>query len=317
MALDAAISIGAESAYGVAASTTEGYEGQADSWKVAPEFMESKGFRAGLQTVRADRRRIVNMGGEGELELDLLDTGAVSLLRAAFDTTTSAANVHTFTTATVATSPSYTVQVLRPKVDSGTVPYKHVGCVITEWEFEQEVDNPLKFKTTFDFQDVSHTGAALPITYPEESVAYDWTRATVTLIRNGTPAVVPVTKWSAKGARGFKTDRRLIRGNPLKAAPKRAELPAYEGELEVEFDSQTLSLYEDFIAGKVLGLQVTYGGVTAGSGFTLAASAIQFTGESPEASLDDLTVMTLPFVILDSGTAPAVTVTYTEPAAGE
>lgn len=313
MALDAAISIGAESAYGVAATATEGYEGQADSWKVAPEFMESKGFRAGLQTVRADRRRIVDMGGEGELELDLLDAGARSLLRAAFDTMTVAGEVATFTTSTNAQSPSFTAQMVRPKVDGGVVAYRHLGCVVTEWEFEQEVDNPLKFKSTFDFQTVSHAGPALLVTYPDEAVAYDWTRGTVYLTRGGVEKAVAVTKWSAKGARGFKTDRRFVRGNQLKEQPKRAELPAYEGELEVEFDSTTLPLYEAFIAGEVLGFRVAYTGVTQDTAFSLKAPAIQFTGESPEASLDDLTRMTLPFMILDPGTSAAVTAVYTEP----
>ncbi|HVK25219.1 MAG TPA: phage tail tube protein [Actinokineospora sp.] len=313
MALDAAISIGAESAYGVAATTTEGYEGQADSFKAAPEFMESKGFRAGLQTVRADRRRIVDMGGEGEIELDLLDNGARSLLRAAFDTMATADDVHTFTTSTDSASPSYTVQVVRPKVDGGTVPYKHTGAVVTEWELEQEVDSPLKFKATFDFQTVTHIGPALPIAYPAEAVAYDWTRATVYLTRGGVETAVPVSKWSAKGSRGFKTDRRFVRSSALKAKPVRAEMPAYEGELEVEFDSATLPLYESFVAGAVLGFRVVYDGVVGASAFELKCPAIQFTGESPEASLDDLSRMTLPFVVLDPGTLPAVTAIYTEP----
>ncbi|MEU5693864.1 phage tail tube protein [Actinosynnema sp. NPDC020468] len=313
MALDAAISIGAESAYGVAASATRGYEGQSDSWKAKPEFVESKGFRSGLQTVRADRRRIVDMGGEGELELDLLDDGARTLLTAAFDTVSSTGDAHTFATAGSTVPASFTAQMVRPKVDGGTVPYKHVGCVVTEWEFEQEVENPLKFKATFDFQTVSHNGPPLPIDYPETSVPYDWTRGVVYLTRNGTETPVAVTKWSAKGNRGLKTDRRFIRGNQLKAQPKRAELPSYEGELEVEFDTATLPLYESFLAGAVLGFRVAYDGVTGGSALELRCPAIQFTGESPEASLDDLTRMTLPFAILDPGTSAAVSVVYTEP----
>ncbi|MEO6088506.1 MAG: phage tail tube protein [Umezawaea sp.] len=313
MALDAAISIGAESAYGVAATTTEGYEGQADSWKVAPEWIESKGFRPDLQTTRADRRRIVDAGGEGTLELDLLDNGARSLLRGAFDVATSAGDTHTFSTAKDSTSPSFTAQMVRPKVSGGTVAYKHTGCVATEWELEQEVDAALKLTVTFDFQTVTHVGPVLPAVYPSEAVPYDWTCGVVYLTRGGVETAVAVTKWSAKGVRGFKTDRKHIRGNPLKAEPKRAETPAYEGELEVEFSAETLPLYEDFVAGAVLGFRVAYVGVTGEAAFSLRAPAIQFTGESPEASLDDLTQMVLPFVILDPGNAPAVTVTYTEP----
>ncbi|MEO6089281.1 MAG: phage tail tube protein [Umezawaea sp.] len=324
MALDAAISIGAESAYGVAATTAEGYEGQADSWKTSREFMESKGFRAGMQTVRADRRRIVNMGGEGELEVDLLDSGAKALLSSAFDLaadapgTDGAPRTLTFKTSTVSLSPSFTAQMIRPKVDGGTVVYRHLGCVATEWEFTQELDAPLKAKVSFDFQDVQHGGAALPIDYPTESYAYDWTRGAVYLTRAGVETLVAVTKWTAKGVRGLKTDRRAIRGNELKQKPERAELPAYEGEFEVEFTSSTLGLYEAFVAGEVLGLRIAYTGVTESTNGTAAsleirAPSIQFTGESPEASLDDLTVMTLPFAILHGSTGDAVTVVYKEP----
>src|SRR5690606_40638769 len=88
MALDASVGIGREDEYGALAADVEGYEGQADSWKTTREFIESVGFRAGMQTARADRRNIVNMGGEGELEVDLLDAGAGSLLAAAFDKVT-------------------------------------------------------------------------------------------------------------------------------------------------------------------------------------------------------------------------------------
>ncbi|MCP3800197.1 phage tail tube protein [Allokutzneria sp. A3M-2-11 16] len=326
--MDAAISINSETAYGVAATgSTEGYEGQGDSWKASREFVESLGFRAGMETVRADRRRIVDMGGEGEIECSVLDSGAGSLLRAVFDSLTvatgaaGAPSTLSYRTATTAGSPSYTVQMIRPLSDGGRVAYRHVGAVVTEWEFEQEVEKALTLKASFDFQTVNHTGVEaefLPITYPAESIAYDWTRGAVYLTRSGAETLVPVGKWSLKGARGLKTDRRAVRANPLKRQPKRAELPEYEGEIEAEFESATLPLYEDFVGGAIVGLRISYTGVTkSGNGTTakldIVVPAIQFTGESPEASLDDLTSMTLPFRALDPGRPGTVSLTYVEP----
>jgi hypothetical protein len=328
VALDAAISIGAETAYGVSATTTTGYEGQADSWKTAREFIESNGFRAGRQTIAANRRRIVDMGGEGEIELDLLDSGAGALLRACWDALTvtpavgEGASTLVYTTAPKPTGPSFTSQMVRPKVDGGTVAYRHVGCVVTEWELAQEVEEPLKLTASFDFQTVSHSAAPvdeLPIAYPDDAVAYDWTRGTVYLSRNGVETAVAVLKWSVKAARGLKTDRRAVRSNALKRLPVRAEVPVYEGELEVEFDSSTLPLYEAFIAGEVLGLRVAYTGVTesgtgTGASLELVAPAVQFTGESPESSLDDVSMMTLPFRVLDPGSGDdTLRLTYVEP----
>lgn len=327
MALDAAISIGAEATYGVSATDTVGYEGQADSWKASREFIESKGFRSGRQTIGADRRRIVDMGGEGEIELDLLDSGAGALLRACWDKLTvtpavgDGASTLVYSTDTNSAAPSFTAQMLRPKVDGGNVAYKHVGCMVTEWELSQEVEGALKLTASFDFQTVTHSTAPaseLPITYPAESVAYDWTRGAVYLTRGGVETLVAVTKWSVKASRGMKTDRRAVRANVLKRMPVRVEDPTYEGEFEVEFDSTTLPLYEAFIAGEILGLRIVYTGVTDSvtgtvSSLELKAPAIQFTGESPEASLDDLTVMTLPFKILDPGALDSMTLTYVEP----
>ncbi|MEV7402844.1 phage tail tube protein [Streptomyces sp. NPDC091267] len=321
MALDASIGIGREDSYGVLSTVVEGYEGKADSWKTEREFIESVGFRAGMQTARADRRNVVNMGGEGELEVDLLDAGAGSLFLAAFDkvTTTTTGGVRTTVaeTSTDSGSPSFSAQMVRPTVDGTKVAYKHVGCVATEWELSAEVENAVALTVTFDFQDVSHTSVPAQIvapTYPDESYAYDWTRTAITLSRAGAAVPMDVSKFSLSGDRGMKTDRRFLRANQLKKKPTRNAQPSYEGELEGEFSADSLGLYEAFIAGEVCGLVLDLDGVLPGSSLRIECPAIQFTGESPESSVDDVTIHTLPFRVLDPGTGvPAIRATYTEP----
>lgn len=321
MALDAAIGIGEETAYGTAPTSTIGYEGKADSWKVAKEFIESVGFRRGMQTARADRRNIVQMGGEGELEVDLLDVGAAALFRAAFDkhtfTDTGAFRTHVFETAASSAAPSFTAQMIRPAIDGTNVAYRHVGCVATEWELTAETENAVTFNVSFDFQDVSHTSTpaqALPIDYPATARPYDWTRTAITLTRAGTPVPLDAGKLSLTGDLGLKTDRRFLRSNALKKKPVRAAVPTYEGELEGEFSADSLKLYEAFVAGEVIGFRSDLTGLTAGTSLKIECPAIQFTGESPEASVDDVTVHTLPFRVLDPGDGnPAIRLTYVEP----
>ncbi|MFF3557324.1 phage tail tube protein [Streptomyces tsukubensis] len=321
MALDAAIGIGEETAYGTPAATTTGYEGKADSWKVAREFIESVGFRRGQQTARADRRNIIDMGGEGELEVDLLDVGAAALLRAAFDkysfTDTATHRVHVFETAPVSEAPSFTAQMIRPTAEGVNVAYKHVGCVATEWELTAEVENAVTLSVSFDFQAVSHTKAPvdfLPIDYPANGRPYDWSRTALTLTLAGVPVPVDAGKLSLTGDRGMKTDRRFLRANPLKKKPVRAAMPGYEGELEGEFTEDSLKLYESFLSGGVVALRADLTGLTPGTTLRFDCPTIQFTGESPEASPDDVTVHTLPFRVLDPGTGePAIRATYTEP----
>ncbi|MEV0126348.1 phage tail tube protein [Streptomyces sp. NPDC050703] len=320
MALDASIGIGREDSYGTLSAVVEGYEGQADSWKTSREFIESVGFRAGMQTARADRRNIVNMGGEGELEVDLLDAGAASLLSAAFDkvtvTESAGMRVTVLETSDVSEAPSFSAQMVRPGTDGSKVAYKHLGCVATEWSLTAEVEEATKLAVTFDFQDVAHTSAPAEIVapvYPAAAYPYDWTRTAVQLSRGGAAVAFDATSLELTGELGLKTDRRFLRANELKKRPVRNAVPTYEGTLEGEFSASSMGLYEAFIAGEVCALKVTFTGVLAGSSLTVEAPAIQFTGESPEAATDEVTVHNLPFRILDPGTAAALKLTYVEP----
>jgi hypothetical protein len=321
MALDASIGIGRESAYGTLSSTVEGYEGKADSWKTSREFIESVGFRAGMQTARADRRNIVNMGGEGELEVDVLDAGAGSLLAAAFDkvTVTDATGfrTHVLQTDSVSAAPSFSAQMVRPTVDGTRVAYKHIGCVATEWSLTAEVENAVTLNVKFDFQDVSYTssaGAIVAPVYPEEAYAYDWTRAAVTLKRGGVTVAMDATSLELTGDLGMKTDRRFLRGSQLKKKPVRNAVPTYEGTIEGEFSVASIGLYDAFVAGEVCSLVADFDGVIPGASIKVECPAIQFTGESPESAVDEVTVHNLPFRVLDPGDGtPAIKVTYVEP----
>jgi hypothetical protein len=321
MALDASVGIGRESVYGTLATGIEGYEGKADSWKTEREFIESVGFRAGMQTARADRRNIVNMGGEGELEVDVLDAGAGSLLAAAFDKATvtdaSGFRTHVLETAPTSAAPSFSAQMVRPTVDGTKVAYKHLGCVATEWSLSAEVENAVTLAVTFDFQDVTYTSNPAQIVapdYPDVAYAYDWTRSSVTLKRGGVTVPVDATSFELTGDLGMKTDRRFLRQNALKKKPVRNAVPTYEGTIEGEFSTASMGLYDAFIAGELCSLVVDFDGVISGASLKIECPAIQFTGESPEASIDDVTVHNLPFRVLDPGDgAAAIKVTYVEP----
>ncbi|MET8691726.1 phage tail tube protein [Streptomyces bauhiniae] len=318
MALDASIGIGQEAAYGTLSPVVEGYEGHADSWKTEREFIESVGFRAGMQTARADRRNIVNMGGEGELEVDLLDAGAGSLLSAAFDkvTVTEAAGVRTwvFETQSVSAAPSFSAQMVRPGTDGTKGVYKHVGCVATGWSLSAEAENAVTLSVEFDFQDVQVGGAEVAPTYPAAAFPYDWTRTAVELKRGGTAVAFDTTKLEISGDLGLKTDRRFLRGNALKKKPVRNALPTYEGSLEGEYNAASQDLYDAFVAGEVCALRVALTGVLPESSLTVECPAVQFTGDSPESSTDDVTTHSLPYRVLDPGDGrAAIKVTYTEP----
>ena len=78
--LDNAILVGKETTYGTPATLTRAFEAQADTWKREQDALESVGFRAGQQTLRSDRRKQINMGAAGAIELDALTSGLGLLL---------------------------------------------------------------------------------------------------------------------------------------------------------------------------------------------------------------------------------------------
>jgi hypothetical protein len=207
--------------------------------------------------------------------------------------------------------------MVRPGTDGTKAAYKHKGCVATEWSLTAEVEEAVKLAVTFDFQDVEHTTNPAQIvapTYPLTAYPYDWTRTGVELSKDGSAVTFDATSLELTGDLGMKTDRRFLRSNELKKKPIRNAVPTYEGTLEGEFSASSLTLYEAFIAGDLCALKVEFVGVLPGSSLTVEAPAIQFTGESPEAATDEVTVHNLPFRILDPGDGTAaIKLTYVEP----
>jgi hypothetical protein len=314
--LDASILVGKETTYGTAATLTRGFEGKADSWKREQNPLESVGFRAGMETLRSDRRVPINMGGDGELEFDLLNKGAGLLLQAALGSATGPvqqgvtdAYLQSFASTSGGPSASYTVQAQRADSTGTLRSFTHKGSVITGWSIAQAVDDFLKLKLTFDFQDVDTATAAGTPSYPDAAVPFNWSQCAVSI--DGGSAT-NVSEMELTADLGMKTDRRFLQGSVLKKQPIRSAVPQFAGSLTTEFDS--LDRYAEFVAGTIVPITFTWtGDVLDGAEsftFTITLAACQFDGESPEASLDDLTTQALPFRVLDNGTDPAVLIEY-------
>ena len=314
--LDTAILVGKETTYGTKASTwTRAYEGKADSFKRNQEALESVGFRAGMETVRSDRRRQINMGGEGGLEIDVLSKGFGLLLQGMLGTVSGptqigATTAYTTTAISSADDPddAFSVQVLRTDSAGTQRVFTHLGSVITGWELKQEVNGLANVNLNFDFQDVNTSEAAGTPSYPASALPYDWTQCVVSI--GGSP--VDVRTISLSGELGMKTDRRYLKGSALKAQPKRAAVPSFTGNIEL--DMVSLALYANFVAGDIVPITFVWTGANiSGAEYhkvTVTLASCQFDGSSPEASLDDLTSQALPFKVLDNGTDPAVSVAY-------
>lgn len=311
--LDAALLYGAESTYGTFVSVPRAYEAKADPWKRKVDFIASEGMRAGMQTLRSDRSRAINMGAEGGVEVDFLNKGMGLILRDLFGSTTGPTlisgvtfeQVHSTTKDGPLTSAS--VQLLKPLVDGSTEDFTYLGCVAKGFELSCEVGSYLKLKADFDARDERTDVTPGTPTYPATASPFDWTMADFTI----NAAAVDFKKWSVKGDYGMNTDRRFLKTGGLKKIPRVAKVPEYTGELEGEFES--LTHYNRFIAGTVVPAAFVFTGglIEAGQNFkvTVDLAAIQYSGETPEVSLSELPKQMVPFRILHDGTNPAVKVT--------
>lgn len=317
--LDAAILVGVESTYGTPATLTRGFEGKADTFKREQSRLESVGFRADMHTLRSDRVVTVNMGGAGSIEVDMLNKGMGLLLQGAMGSKAGPAQVaattaylQTFATTDSAPADSYTIQVIRPRLESGVQQFTYHGCKITGWELGQSPDGLLVVTFDFDFEDSDTSTAAGTPSYPATATPYDWTDCTVTLNPDNSPQVLHVMDLSWSADLALKTDRRYLRGSELKKEPVRNGVPTYEGEIKVDFEN--LDRYAEWTAQTTLDLEIKWTGAVIATPqthfVTLRMPACQWTDGNPEVSLGDTPIQTLPFRVLHNGSDAAATLTY-------
>ena len=306
--LDAAVLLGEETTYGTPASLTRAYEAQADTWKRSMTALESVGFRGGAHTVRSDRRRMISQGAAGDISVDWLDRGMGLFLQAMLGSVSGpSSNEVVLSTGADASSTSFTIQVLRP-TDTGTLtPFTYHGCVPTAWSISQATGGFLTCSLSFDSEDEDITTSAGTPSYPTGGQPFDWTQVVVSIDGTDLEAVSSI---ELSGDLGMKTDRYYLRGSALKAQPKRVSMPTYLGSITTDFTGT--GLHSTYIAGDIFDLSAVWTGDTFTGGtytVTIEAPACQFDGETPSASMGDMTSATMPFRVLHDGTNPAVTIT--------
>lgn len=314
--LDVAILFGKESTYGTPVTLTDAFEGKADTYTRQHDYIDSVGFRGGMETLRSDRRVLVNMGGEGSLEIDVLSTGFGFLMQAMLGSVAgpvqqgaTAAYKSTATSTAADPNDSYTVQIQRVDAGGTLQSYTHHGGVVTGWTLNQDVGGLLTATLNFDFEDVdTSTGDGTP-TYAASNVPFDWTMAKASMDSVDTP----VLSVNLTGDLGLKTDRRFLRQSALKKQPIRSTVPSFEGTITMEYEGQTE--YNDFVAGNVIPIVFTWTGAQIESPYNaevvVTCNACQYTGNQPVSSLNDTPTLTLPFKVLDNGSDAAMTIEYT------
>ena len=313
--LDAAFHIGVESAYGTPVALSRSFETQVDGWVREHEQIESVGLRADNQAVRDDRRHQIMQGGTGRVELDFLNAGMGLLMQGllgssavAQDGATTAWD-HTLTSTDSLSVVSLTTQIERAFADdSGQSEMTHEGVKATAWSLDQPAGGALKLGIDYDFENVLTATAAATAAYPALATSFfDWTMCAVSI--DGS-SFEEVTSLEFSADLKAKIDRRYLRANEFKAEPVVTGLPVYSLQIDSDFVKE--EFYDDFVAGNIVPIIVTWTFADANaieSGkthtITLNLDACQFDGSSPDLSLTDTTKQSLPLMALYDGTNPA------------
>jgi len=314
--LDGHVAAGKESTYGTPVATTRSFEAQVDPIKRLQTYLQSRGIRRGVQTTRTDRRRAVNMGGEGQFTVDALSKGMGLLLEHVFGSsaiaqqgaTTAWLQTHT-TTQEGPVDKSLTVQAFKPFPTTGGQAFTAHGGKVASWELSCEAPEGLLVATlNMDYEDVTTAESEGVPTYPASSKPFGWPDIAVTV---NAVAVDPM-RFTLSGNNALKTDRRLMRKNVLKKQPVRNAMPDYTGNLAAEFDS--LTLYNHFVSGVPVPIVITITGdlIEAGHNYEIVITMPECqVGDdaTPQMSLEDVGSQPVPFTILH-GSSPAVSLTY-------
>lgn len=337
--LDAQVHVGRENTavdpldYGEAVTPTRSFEALTDFATAQREALQSVGMRAGLQTVRVDRRRNYIKGWEGSLELHPMNKGFGMLLRAAIGTSaiaqvgTTPAWLQTFSTGPGAPNESLTFVIGRPPANpaNAPVPWTYTGGVVTEFNLEQEVGDgdSGQLKATFNLDgrnelltftpdDLNPSGKTLPVAaYPAADFVYGWPDLKVT-IDNGD--VGDTRSFSLAMNHQSKTDRYYMRRSTFKKQPIRTGIPEFTGSLAFDYEDE--SIYALVQSSEVVPLVAEWkhsnpNAISPGQTYFLRVTCnVQFTGDTPQVSLDDLPNQPIEFMCLHDGVNPAVKVEY-------
>ena len=316
--MDQHVTVGVESSYGTAQlSTVRSYEAKADTFTRDVEYIQSVGFRRDLQAIRSDRDDTISLGATGSIECDILNKGQGLLLQHILGATSGPTQIgsttaykSTFTTNDIGPAGSYTIQMARADSGGTIRPFTYEGCTATGFNISQELGSNLSMTIDFDAEtEQVSSGEATP-SYPSSADPFNYTDCVIAI--DGS-AATNFTSFSFDGDLGMKTDRRFLAGSATKSQPKRSSLPSYSGTISAEFAS--LTDYNKFVNGTTFSINASWNGANISGAynyeFVVEIPVAKFTGTTPVASLDDLTVIDLPFQVLDGGSGAAVTWNYT------
>jgi hypothetical protein len=167
--LAASVGFKDEAVFGTFVAPTRFIEFNDESLKLAQDFHESAGLKAGVVFPRINRAKSKRRMVSGDITFEAADRGLGLLFAQMFG--------HTPTPVQIDTSGAYrsifnygdqrgkslSIQVLRPRTDNVTpVPFSYTGCKVTSWEFSCSDNEAATWKISIDGRDEGVQSATSP-----------------------------------------------------------------------------------------------------------------------------------------------------------
>jgi hypothetical protein len=281
---DSYITVGEEAvAYGtLAASLTRGYEALVDPGKVTMQRMVSNGMRADFATTKVGRSRLVQMGGEGSLEVDLLSNSMGLLFKAAIGTQSTITGPpagYRYVGSASEPGTSLTVQMARGRATTaGALAKNYLGGKVKSWEIMQSVaseDSWARLKLAMDYRSVTSGAALATAAYPADAFGFSWRECTITVDGDDT------CSWdlSITGDNGLKTDSFCLDGAGNKHEPYRVTAAQWGGKFTSDYDDDTL--YDLSQSGATVPIVVSWVGQDADHSLTITMPECEFELDGP------------------------------------
>jgi hypothetical protein len=286
---DAQIGWATESVVGTITTPTKFMPFLSESIKQSIDYMDSKTLSS-RRTIRITKKGRQTI--EGTVNTELGNTTLATLLKHCFGTagvTGSGPYVHTFTPGDL-TGKSMTVQVGRPATTGTVHPFTYAGCKVAKWTIGASDGEIATF--SFDLLGMTETtGTALATaSYDSTWAPFVFTEASLTVAAG---AENTVRSFNLTGENMVQGRTRL--GSGTSKQPLEIGVRNYTGTIETDFDA--LTDYALFVAGTNAALVVTFNNGTQTLVITMN---IQFTGETPNVSGDNLLAQSLPYRCLSS-----------------
>lgn len=312
--LDAQIGYAAEPSYGTYQAPTRFLEFLSQNLAVDVAKIMSAGLGRG-RFPRHDRSRTYIRAGGGVVEHEVTTKGFGLLLEHCLGsnviTTPGGATLrrlHTITHEANGLRGKYmTVQAGVPAVDGTVYPISFLGGKVLDWELKCAVDEILKLAINWDFKTATVAESLAAASYAAGARNLYWVDGAFTI----DAVAYPIKTCSIKGLNGLAVDRRSLGNN--KREPLAAAFGSIEGSFEGEFEDR--DLYDAFVAGTQGALTLTFASNTlieAADPYKLVATipVVEWKGSTPTVAGPQIVPQALPFVALNNGSAPIITLEY-------